>query len=74
MRNPKQREAIAKRLTLCLDEVEQSWAGRPIGIGYDCDTDTGRITLRFGPADAPEHTVTLNVDVEDVQVGRGSVN
>lgn len=74
MKPKSQLEAIASRVTRCLDQIEQNWIGRTIGIGYDCDTDTGRITIVLEPKDAPEHTVTITADVTDVLVGVGSTN
>jgi hypothetical protein len=71
-KNP--REAIADRLTRCLDQIEQNWIGRTIGIGYDCDTETGRIKIVFEPNDAAEHTVTIVADITDVSVGTGDAN
>ncbi len=74
MKPKNQREAIADRLTRCLDQIEQNWVGRTIGIGYDCDTDTGRIKIVFEPKDAAEHTVTIVANVTDVSVGTGDAN
>ena len=74
MKSRKPRESIAHRLTLALDAIEQAWIGRTIGIGYDCDTDTGRIKITLEPAGAPEHIVTISADVQDVKVGTGDPN
>ena len=67
-------EHIAQRLTLSLDQLEQNWIGKTIGIGYDCDTETGRITLSFEPVDDDANTLTVIADVRDVRPGRGNAN
>ena len=74
MKPKNRREAIADRLTRCLDQLEQNWIGKTIGIGYDCDTETGRIRLIFEPQGAPEHTVTVSADITDISVGQGNAN
>ena len=67
-------EHIAQRLTLSLDQLEQNWIGKTIGIGYDCDTETGRSTLSFEPAGDDANTLTVVADVRDVRPGRGNAN
>lgn len=74
MKNQIQREAIAQRLTMALDQMEQNWTGKTVGIGYDCDTETGRITLSFEPAGDPENRLVVIADVEDVRPGHGNQN
>lgn len=68
------RESRVERLTLQLDQLEQDWIGRTIGIGYDADTDTGRIVITFEPQGAPALALRIVCDVDAVRVGRGDSN
>ena len=74
MKSPQQREAIAERLALALAKLEQSWQGKTIGIGFSCDTETGRIRLSFEVPRDPAFTLTVTANVEDVKVGNGPEN
>lgn len=74
MRTPKQTEAIAERLSVSLAKLEKNWARSVIQIGYQCDTDTGRIVIRFEPVDDPANILTVSADVADVRVGEGPSN
>lgn len=67
-------EAIARRLALALNSIEQEWIGKTVGIAYDIDTDTGRVRLDFVPKGAEEQTVTVFADVRDVRAGKGGEN
>lgn len=68
------RSSRVERLTLQLDQLEQDWIGRTVGIGYDADTDTGRIVITIEPQDAPALALRIVCDVDAVRVGRGDAN
>ena len=68
MKSKQQQEAVAKRLAFNLKTLEQQWAGKPIGIGFDCDLDAGRITMTIGPA-GQTFNLVVTANVEDVRAG-----
>lgn len=74
MRTPKQTEAISERLAISLAKLEQNWSRSVIQIGYECDTDTGRIVIRFEPVGDPANILTVSADVADVRAGDGPSN
>jgi hypothetical protein len=68
------REARAERIALGLASLEKQWRGKQVGIGFDADTDTGRIVITFGVADEPAFTVTITADIDGVSIGTGDAN
>lgn len=73
--NPRSpREAAAQRLARALDQMEQNWIGKTVGIGYECDVDSGRITLTFEPVGDAANVLTITADVADVRTGQGPQN
>jgi sulfate adenylyltransferase subunit 1 (EFTu-like GTPase family) len=67
-------EAMVMRITKNLDKLEQAWAGKTIGIGYDIDVEVGRINLIFEPDGEPENALVVHVDVADIMIGQGDEN
>ena len=65
---PQQRDAMTRRLAVGLKKLERSWSGKTIGIGFDADMDTGRITMTIGP-EGPTFNLVVTAAVEDVRVG-----
>ena len=74
MSSRKKRSAAVELLTKQLDRLEQSWAGRTIGIGYDADTGEDVITITLEPTDDPTHAMTITARVADVTIGTGNEN
>jgi hypothetical protein len=68
MKSEKQREAIARRLAIGLKNLERSWQGKAIGIGFDADIDAGRITMTIGP-EGQTFNLVVTANIEDVRVG-----
>lgn len=74
METPNPREARAERIALGLANLERSWSGKPVGIGFDCDTETGRITVSVGAIGEPAYTFAISADIDDVVIGEGPRN
>lgn len=68
------RESRAERTALNLAKMERAWKGKAVGIGFDCDTETGRIVVKFGPVDHPALTITITADIDSISVGEGDEN
>ena len=73
-RSRKTSEAMVIRITRGLDSLEAAWAGKTIGIGYECDIEAGRVNVTIQPEDEPENAVEFHVDVADIVIGRGDEN
>ena len=71
MKPPK--EQITERLAVGLKRLELSWIGKPIGIGFSGDLDTGRITITIGP-DGQTFNLVVTAQAEDVRIGDGEWN
>lgn len=71
MKSP--REQMVERLALNLKRLEESWIGQGIGIGFDADLDTGRVTIYIGPG-GQTFRLTITANAEDVRIGEGEWN
>ena len=67
------REQTTERLAVGLKKLEQSWQGKPVGIGFDADLESGRITLTIGP-EGQTFNLVVSADVDDVRIGSGERN
>lgn len=67
------REQMVERLAFSLKRLEKSWIGQGIGIGFDADLDTGKVTLYIGP-EGQTFNLTVTANADDVRVGGGEWN
>jgi hypothetical protein len=74
MEPKKPREARAERLAIALKKLERSWHGKQVGIGFECDTETGEITVSVGAVGEPAYTFNVSADIDDISVGQGDPN
>ena len=67
-------ESMLMRTTAVLAKLEEAWKEKTIGIGYECDTASGRMTITFEPEGCPELAIQISTDVANVCVGEGDEN
>lgn len=67
-------EAMVLRVTSALRAVEAQWKGQTIGIGYEADTASGRVTVTLQPEDRPHERIVIAADVANISVGAGETN
>lgn len=68
-------EDRAVALSVALAKLEDQWDAidDKIGIGYEIDDETGKMTISFGPEDG-RLAVRIVTDIHSVFVGEGPTN